>query len=171
MTAESHPRSQRLRRLDRIFPRTPIYFVTACTDKRRPLLANDAVHENFQNFADLGQERGAWVGAYVIMPDHLHFFVAFDDREMLLDRWMKSLKNAISKHCARGRCPRRIGRKDFSITSCEVASRMGKNGTTCGKTPCVRGWLRFGASGPTAGQSISWNIGTANDKPSCSGGL
>lgn len=97
MTAETHPHSQRLRRLDRIFPRTPIYFITACTDKRRPLLANDAVHENFQNFAEFGQERGAWVGAYVIMPDHLHFFVAFDDREMLLHRWMKSLKNAISK--------------------------------------------------------------------------
>lgn len=97
MTAGPEPRPQRLRRLDRIFPQAPIYFVTACADERRLLLANDAVHESFQNFAEHGQERGAWVGAYVIMPNHLHLFVGFDERQMLLERWMKSLKNTISK--------------------------------------------------------------------------
>jgi len=58
------------------------------------LLANVAVHESFRRFSEAGAKGGASVGAYVIMPDHLHLFVAFDDREMLLNRWMKSFKNA-----------------------------------------------------------------------------
>lgn len=97
MTADFDPRPQRLKRLDRIFARAPVYFVTTCAGRRQASLANDAVHETFRNFAQLGQDRGAWVGVYVIMPDHLHLFLAFDERKMLLDRWMKSLKNTISK--------------------------------------------------------------------------
>ncbi len=89
--------SQRLRRLERVFPRTPIYFVTTCTAKRRPLLAGPSVHQTFLRFAERGEGRGAWVGAYVLMPDHLHLFLALDDRELLLGDWMKSLKNALSK--------------------------------------------------------------------------
>lgn len=29
----------------------PLYFITACTEHRRPLLANAKVHEDFENFA------------------------------------------------------------------------------------------------------------------------
>jgi hypothetical protein len=39
MTAED--RKQRLRRLDQIFVRTPIYFVTTCTNSRRVILATE----------------------------------------------------------------------------------------------------------------------------------
>jgi putative transposase len=39
----------------------------------------------------------AWVGAYVLMPDHLHAFVAIDDQKLNLSTWAKSLKNSISK--------------------------------------------------------------------------
>src|SRR5882724_10942693 len=37
------------------------------------------------------------VGAYVLMPDHLHAFVAIDDQRLTLSMWMKSLKNALSR--------------------------------------------------------------------------
>ena len=40
---------------------------------------------------------GAWIGAYVIMPDHLHRFVAADDEQIAISAWMKSVKNTISK--------------------------------------------------------------------------
>jgi putative transposase len=40
---------------------------------------------------------GAWLGAYVIMPDHLHAFVALDGYELDLSSWIKSLKNTLSK--------------------------------------------------------------------------
>lgn len=102
MTAEERrpddvQRPPRLQRLDRIFPRTPIYFVTACTARRAKVLADPAVHTAFIHFAQRGEERGVWVGRYVLMPDHLHLFVAFDDELIDLSAWMKSLKNALSK--------------------------------------------------------------------------
>lgn len=95
MTAENH--KPRLKRLERIFARIPIYFLTACTDRRRKLLAKASVHKSFISFAKQGVDRGAWVGAYVLMPDHFHVFVGFDERETEVSDWMKSLKNTLSK--------------------------------------------------------------------------
>jgi REP element-mobilizing transposase RayT len=102
MTAEgsdpaSRVRPERLRRLGLIFPRAPVYFVTACTTRRKKILARRDVHEVFQKFARESPKHGAWIGAFVLMPDHLHLFVAFDDELISLSGWMKSLKNAISK--------------------------------------------------------------------------
>ena len=94
MTAESSP--ERLRRLEIVFVRTPIYFVTACTSQRRKLLASKTVHDSFVAFCSKSPEHGAWIGAYVLMPDHLHLFVAMDDERMRLTEWMKSLKNVLS---------------------------------------------------------------------------
>jgi putative transposase len=55
------------------------------------------MHGTFRQFALAGENRGAWTDGYVLMLDYLHLFVAFDDRDMLLERWIKSLKNALSK--------------------------------------------------------------------------
>jgi putative transposase len=81
MTAEN--RTQRLHRLERIYVRSPIYFVTTCTANRRHILAAEAIYESLIRFAEEGPEHGAWVRAYVIMPDHLHAFVAFDDQKLI----------------------------------------------------------------------------------------
>ncbi|MEI7535546.1 MAG: hypothetical protein WCK57_14360, partial [Verrucomicrobiae bacterium] len=79
----------------------------------------------FRKFCEAGLTRGVFVGKYVLMPDHLHLFVAFgeeyeaafiehrrsqsaatsgkpvaavcDRRLSLLSEWMKSLKNSLSK--------------------------------------------------------------------------
>ena len=96
MTAEV-PRKQRLTRLNRIFVDDPVYFVTACTDERRRFLADPAVHRALIKFANDGPTHGAWLGRYVLMPDHLHAFVALDEEKITLAKWMKSLKNALSK--------------------------------------------------------------------------
>ena len=110
----------RLKRLDRLFTNHPLYFVTTCTEIRQPILANKTVHENFRRFCETGLARGVFVGNYVLMPDHLHLFVAFgeeyeaaliepryssrepvaavcDRRISPLSEWMKSLKNTLSK--------------------------------------------------------------------------
>jgi putative transposase len=100
MTVENH--KPRLDRLDRIFLRVPIYFITACTHNRRHILANAVVHESFLHFANQGPDRGAWVGAYVFMPDHVHAFVAIDDQKLTLSTWAKSFKNSISKTLRQG---------------------------------------------------------------------
>jgi len=100
MTADENggasPRKDRLRRLERIFDASPIYFVTACAHQRRAILARAEVHRAFLAYAGRGEDRGAFIGAYVLMPDHLHLFVALD-QEVTLTGWMKSLKNALSK--------------------------------------------------------------------------
>ena len=64
----------RLSRLDIIFIEAPVYFITACTEKRRHLLANDDAHEVFRRFCSLARGRGVLVGRYVLMPDHLGGF-------------------------------------------------------------------------------------------------
>lgn len=88
---------ERLLRLEDVLERVPIYFVTACTHERRAILACDIVHEALKFFAESGPEYGAWVGAYVLIPDHLHLFVALDESKVSLSKWMKSLKGALSE--------------------------------------------------------------------------
>lgn len=116
-------RPPRLKRLDRLFTSHPLYFATANTEDCKPILANAKVHEDFRKFCETGLARGVFVGKYVLMPDHLHLFVAFGDeyesverrrsqtgatgdgavaavydrRLSLLSEWMKSLKNSLSK--------------------------------------------------------------------------
>jgi REP element-mobilizing transposase RayT len=112
-------RSPRLKRLDRLFLNYPLYFVTTCTEDRRPILANATVHAAFRKFCEMGLTKDIFVGRYVLMPDHLHLFVAFgeqyssalaerrfsgapvaavcDRRLSTLSEWMKSLKNSLSK--------------------------------------------------------------------------
>ena len=87
----------RLRRLDRFYTSCPIYFVTACTQARNRWLSCTEIHKCFTAFCTRGAERGALVGRYVLMPDHLHLFVAFQPGELNLSDWMKSLKNTLSK--------------------------------------------------------------------------
>ena len=123
---DTPPLQPRLKRLDRLFTNHPLYFVTTNTADRKPILANAKVHEDFRKFCEAGLTRGVFVGKYVLMPDHLHLFVAFgeeyeaamvearvrrsqtgatedvvaavcDRRLSLLSEWMKSLKNSLSK--------------------------------------------------------------------------
>jgi putative transposase len=87
---------QRLTRLDQLYPGYSIYFITCCAHQRQPLLATPALHNAFRSFADLARSRHVLVGRYVMMPDHLHFFVHLPD-EIEISTWMKSLKNGLSK--------------------------------------------------------------------------
>jgi putative transposase len=85
------------RRLDIIFPRRPVYFVTCCTYRRRPHLATDHVHKAFAQFGRRGEnDFGVAVGRYVILPDHLHLFVALPDNIRLGD-WVGTLKRVLAR--------------------------------------------------------------------------
>ena len=87
----------RLRRLEWLFERHPIFFITAATFRRAPILADPTIHQALKHFPQKGPDNGAWLGAYVLMPDHFHAFVGLDDRKITLSIWTKSLKNALSK--------------------------------------------------------------------------
>jgi putative transposase len=83
--------------LDRLFPSNPIFFVTACTYRRRPVLAHDAVHNGFVRFSRRAyDERGIAVGRYVLMPDHIHLFVC-GPNDFELGRWMGMVKQCLEK--------------------------------------------------------------------------
>ena len=71
--------------------------MTACTHERQRILNKTDVHQQFAEFGKEGEARGAWLGAYVLMPEHLRAFVVIDDERLNLSRWIKSLKNAVSK--------------------------------------------------------------------------
>ncbi len=86
----------RLNRLDEIYDGYSIYFITACTHKRQALLDNELIHTAFRGFCEKARERNVFVGRYVLMPDHVHFFVTLPDNYDL-STWMKSFKNSLSK--------------------------------------------------------------------------
>jgi putative transposase len=59
-------------------------------------LANPDLHEAFRAFCIKSPDYQIQAGSYVIMPDHVHLFVALGNNGNL-STWMKSLKNALSK--------------------------------------------------------------------------
>jgi len=71
------------------------------------------IHSRLVDFAEEGEDRGAWLGDYVLMPDHLHLFVAVDDTRITLSEWMKSLKNALSQTLRNNRIPSPHWQKGF----------------------------------------------------------
>ncbi len=74
----------------------PFYFVTFVTAKRRPLLANAAVQTALEHYGRIGYERHeVAVGSYVIMPDHIHLFVALPETGVHLTLWERGLKRAL----------------------------------------------------------------------------
>ena len=84
-------------RLDRVIPSNPVFFVTACTYRRRSVLANKRVAVSFVEFAERAySEHNIAVGRYVIMPYHIHLFVCGPD-DFELGRWMGMLKQCLEK--------------------------------------------------------------------------
>ncbi len=102
----------RLHRLSQLYVRSPIYFITACTEARRALLADAVTHDAFLVFARAAYDHGVAVGRYVLMPDHLHLFAVFAPDAPTLSDWMKALKSALSRHWRE-----RVRNGDFSFCS------------------------------------------------------
>jgi REP element-mobilizing transposase RayT len=80
-----------------IFARRPVFFVTFCSAGRQPILHRNSIQRGFVAFGENAAEAGAYVGRYVIMPDHVHLFVALFPGSTSLSLWIKSLKNTLSK--------------------------------------------------------------------------
>jgi REP-associated tyrosine transposase len=85
-------------RLERLFSNArSLYFVTFNTSKRRFLLARPEIHATFCNFCLRAQERDVAVGRYVLMPDHIHLFVAFPQESVTLEKWIQALRSVLGK--------------------------------------------------------------------------
>jgi REP element-mobilizing transposase RayT len=100
-------------RLQRRFPKRPprlellfssvrsFYFVTFNTHVRVSLLARDEIHDVFHSFCVRAKEHNIAVGRYVIMPDHIHLFVAFPITGLTLSEWIGGLKTVLGKQLLR----------------------------------------------------------------------
>jgi REP element-mobilizing transposase RayT len=93
-----------LRRLDHVFPRDAIFFITVCVQDRRLLLATPAAaHVLLDEWKAAGQRHGWLIGRYVIMPDHVHFFCCRMAREnsrdlsVFMQRWKEWTSKGLIK--------------------------------------------------------------------------
>ena len=83
------------------FRDNPIVFFTTCTHKRRKLLACAESHVILHSLWERSAERdGWWVGHYILMPDHVHFFArrAIDAKSMA--SWTQMWKSVSARQLA-----------------------------------------------------------------------
>jgi putative transposase len=72
-----------------------LVFATVCTRKRKPWLATAQVHRVLRS-AWLRHKR--WiVSAYIIMPDHVHFFAEPDEESGAFDDWITRWKGGVAR--------------------------------------------------------------------------
>jgi putative transposase len=84
------------------FARTPVYFFTACTAGRRPLLANEGVFECLRDLWTRSSTLDGWfVGRFVIMPDHVHLFASPAATAKTRSDWLKTWKSLSSRQLTR----------------------------------------------------------------------
>jgi putative transposase len=95
--------NQRPLRLEHLFMKLrPFYFVTFNTSKCVRLLMHPEIHHAFRAFCRRAHEQyDVAVGRYVLMPDHVHLFVAFPPTGITLSKWMQSLRSVLGKELLR----------------------------------------------------------------------
>jgi REP element-mobilizing transposase RayT len=81
------------------FDHTPIYFFTACTTGRRPLLASKEAYSYLSGIWTKSAELDGWfVGRFVLMPDHVHLFAAPAPEAKSRAQWLKLWKSVSARH-------------------------------------------------------------------------
>ena len=85
------------------FSKQPLLFITTCTANRRPLLAGSTAKEILEAvWAKAATVDGWFVGHYLLMPDHVHFFTQPVIEAKPLAAWMKSWKSISSRRISAG---------------------------------------------------------------------
>ncbi|AOS43023.1 Transposase IS200 like protein [Lacunisphaera limnophila] len=80
------------------FSRHPLLFITCCTAGRKPLLASANAHALLESIWRKSAAIDGWyVGYYLLMPDHVHFFARPAHTAKLLSAWIKSWKSISSR--------------------------------------------------------------------------
>jgi len=83
------------------FSREPLYFLTASTANRRPVLANSTAFETLREIWRRSANIDGWfVGRFVVMPDHVHLFARATQESKPCPQWVKSWKSISSRQIA-----------------------------------------------------------------------
>jgi len=74
------------------------YFVTICTNHRRPFFKNTVLSKLVEDeMQKLSSIKGVSLDQFVVMPDHLHMIVIFDECDLKLGEIVRRFKAKISK--------------------------------------------------------------------------
>ncbi|MCA1659416.1 MAG: transposase [Verrucomicrobiaceae bacterium] len=79
----------------------PFYFLTFNTHERLKLLARKEIHQAYCSFCLRAETYDVAVGRYVIMPDHVHLFVAMPAIGITLSEWVHTLRTVLGKQLLR----------------------------------------------------------------------
>ena len=84
------------------FTIAPIIFFTATTFHRRPILNVPAALQILTDIWSQSAERNGWfVGRYILMPDHVHFFARHTLQAETTARWVKLWKSLSARQISR----------------------------------------------------------------------
>jgi len=90
-----------------------IFFVTMVVWQRKKVLATDEVHRAFRDQAEIQHQKGvATMGRYILMPDHVHFFIQ-PGCDHQLGTAIKFLKEAVTRTLHKGEVKGRIWQPGF----------------------------------------------------------
>ena len=116
----------RPRRLDHIFSRAPVFFITFCTrDRKRIDPLTNANNALVKYGKDALEKFNVGVGRYVIMPDHVHFFVR-GDPNFALSPWVGGLKRAISVAVSKDAVVAHVSRAGSRKIAADTAASTGE---------------------------------------------
>ena len=80
------------------FSDSPIYFFTACVAGRKPLLAGeDALRILSEVWRNSAAHDDWYVGRFMLMPDHVHFFARSAREAKTRAEWCKAWKSISSR--------------------------------------------------------------------------
>jgi REP element-mobilizing transposase RayT len=83
------------------YSRHPMVFLTVVTHDRRTLLACQAAHDLLMSIWNRSASMEGWfVGRYVLMPDHVHFFARPTAEAKTLSDWVRTWKSLSSRQIA-----------------------------------------------------------------------
>jgi REP element-mobilizing transposase RayT len=75
-------------------------FFTACTYRRKAILADAQCHEILRSIWNESVRDGWWVGHYNLMPDHVHFFARPEDSGKPMAKWVQMWKGVSARKIA-----------------------------------------------------------------------
>jgi REP element-mobilizing transposase RayT len=91
-------RAAHLARLQNVWVKNPVYFITTCVQGRVPVLADERAHAILlAEWRDADARHGWRVGRYVVMPDHVHFFCMPGPTAKPLSEFMQAWKTWTSR--------------------------------------------------------------------------
>ena len=143
-------------RLDILFSSVrPFYFVTFNTHERLSILARSEIHQTFRRFSERAEEHDLAVGRYVIMPDHIHLFVAIPATGITLSEWTQALRTMIGKKLLRLGCQKPHWQEGFFDHVLRSADSYGQKWQYVRMNPVRAGLVSDPDAWPHQGEIIS----------------